>query len=74
MSPGIGWKQIYRGMAFSHCKDDLAAGLELLDSLLTLRRFLDGQLSMLSQHGIARADPLANRAETGRTAYLRDVA
>jgi hypothetical protein len=39
----MGWKQIYRDMAFCPYKDDLAAGLELRDSLLTLRRFLDGQ-------------------------------
>ena len=39
----MSWQQIYRNMAFCPYKDDLAAGLELRDSLLTLRRFLDGQ-------------------------------
>ena len=41
----MGWKQIYRDMAFSPYKEELAAGQELRDSLLTLRRFLDGQAS-----------------------------
>src|SRR5437762_2061348 len=43
MSPAMGWKNIYRDMAFCPCKDDRAARLELHDSLLILRRFLDGQ-------------------------------
>ena len=39
----MSWKQIYRDMAFCPYKDDLAAGRELYDSLMTLRRYLDGQ-------------------------------
>jgi hypothetical protein len=39
----MGWKHIYRDTAFCPYKDDLAAALELQDSLLVLRRFLDGQ-------------------------------
>ena len=39
----MSWKQIYRDMAFHPYKDELAAGRELLDSLVTLRHFLDGQ-------------------------------
>jgi hypothetical protein len=39
----MSWKEIYRDMAFCPYKDDLAAGRELYDSLMTLRRYLDGQ-------------------------------
>lgn len=38
----MSWKQIYSAMAFSPYKDDMAAACELRDSLMTLRRYLDG--------------------------------
>jgi hypothetical protein len=40
----MGWKQIYRDMAFSPYKDEMAAANELHDSLMTLRLYLDGQV------------------------------
>jgi len=39
----MGWKQIYRDMAFCPYKDEMAAANELRDSLMTLRLYLDGQ-------------------------------
>jgi hypothetical protein len=39
----MGWKQKYRNMVFSPYKEEMAASRELLDSLMTLRRYLDGQ-------------------------------
>ena len=39
----MSWKHIYRDMAFCPYKDEMAASKELYDSLMTLRRCLDGQ-------------------------------
>ena len=38
----MSWKQIYSDMAFSPYKEDFAATRALRDSLVTLRRYLDG--------------------------------
>jgi hypothetical protein len=38
----MSWSEIYQNMAFYPNKDDFAAANELKDSLLTLRRYLDG--------------------------------
>jgi hypothetical protein len=39
----MGWKQIHKEMVFCPHRDEMAAVRELYDSLMTLRRYLDGQ-------------------------------
>jgi hypothetical protein len=36
-------KHVYKDMAFCPYRDEMEAGRELYDSLITLRRYLDGQ-------------------------------
>ena len=39
----MGWKNVYKDMAFCPYKDDMAAARQLHDSLVILRQYLDGQ-------------------------------